>query len=64
MALFQQAGRLVEDAEDLFKNLAWLQVLIGQNVEPVPTCVDQLKSHPTPGNPPDILGQSKNVFLL
>ena len=35
MALFRSSGRLVEDAEDLFKNVAWLQVLIGQHVDPV-----------------------------
>ena len=35
IALFRATGRLVEDAEDLFKNVAWLQVLIGQHVEPL-----------------------------
>lgn len=32
--LFRASGRLHEDAEDLFKSVAWLQVLIGQGVEP------------------------------
>ena len=34
VALFLATGRLYEDAEDLFKNVAWLQVLLGQNVSP------------------------------
>ncbi|MDJ0939434.1 MAG: tryptophan 7-halogenase [Woeseiaceae bacterium] len=34
MTLFRTSGRLVEDAEDLFKNVAWLQVLVGQHVMP------------------------------
>jgi len=34
MALFRDSGRIVEDAEDLFKEVAWLQVLLGQHVEP------------------------------
>ncbi len=33
--LFRAGGRLHEDAEDLFKNVAWLQVLLGQHVYPV-----------------------------
>lgn len=32
--LFRASGRLQEDAEDLFKNMAWLQVLLGQHVVP------------------------------
>lgn len=32
--LFRASGRLHEDAADLFKNIAWLQVLIGQGVTP------------------------------
>lgn len=32
--LFRASGRLQEDAEDLFKNIAWLQVLLGQQVIP------------------------------
>ena len=32
--LFRASGRLQEDAEDLFKNIAWLQVLLGQHVNP------------------------------
>ena len=34
LALFERTGRLVEDPDDLFKTVAWLQVLVGQNVEP------------------------------
>lgn len=34
IGLFRSSGRLHEDSEDLFKNVAWLQVLMGQNIEP------------------------------
>jgi tryptophan halogenase len=32
--LFRSSGLVHEDAEDLFKNVAWLQVMLGQGVEP------------------------------
>ncbi len=32
--LFRSSGRIVEDAEDLFKEVAWLQVMIGQHIVP------------------------------
>jgi len=32
--LFRASGRLQEDAEDLFKNVGWLQILLGQHVVP------------------------------
>ncbi len=32
--LFQDTGLLQEDSEDLFKNVAWLQVMLGQRIEP------------------------------
>jgi len=34
MTLFRDSGRIVEDAEDLFKEVAWLQVMLGQHIEP------------------------------
>jgi tryptophan halogenase len=34
LELFRTSGRIVEDAEDLFKEVAWLQVMIGQHIEP------------------------------
>ena len=44
LELFRASGRIVEDAEDLFKEIAWLQVMIGQHVEPCAyhPVVDQL----------------------
>jgi len=44
--LFRASGRLQEDAEDLFKNIAWLQVLLGQQVIPE-------TYHPMADNPTD-----------
>jgi len=32
--LFRSSGRIAEDAEDLFKNVAWLQVMLGQGIVP------------------------------
>ena len=32
--LFRASGRIVEDAEDLFKEVAWLQIMLGQHIEP------------------------------
>ncbi len=34
LELFRETGRFVEDAEDLFKESSWLQVMLGQHVEP------------------------------
>ena len=34
LALFRQAGRFVEDAGDLFKESSWIQVMLGQRIEP------------------------------
>jgi tryptophan halogenase len=34
LELFRASGRIVEDAEDLFKEVAWLQVMVGQRIEP------------------------------
>ncbi len=34
IALFRRAGRLVDDAGDLFRNVAWLQVMLGQGINP------------------------------
>lgn len=32
--LFRSTGRIQEDAEDLFKTVAWLQVMLGQRIAP------------------------------
>ena len=34
LALFRDTGRFVDDAEDLFKESSWLQVMIGQRIRP------------------------------
>jgi len=34
LALFKSAGRIVRDHEELFTEVGWLQVLIGQGIEP------------------------------
>ena len=34
LALFREAGRFVDDADDLFKESSWIQVMLGQRVEP------------------------------
>ena len=35
IALFTQAGRLYREDEDLFAEVSWLQVLLGQGIEPI-----------------------------
>ncbi len=34
LALFRSCGRIYRTSEELFTELAWLQVMIGQGVEP------------------------------
>ena len=34
LELFREAGRFVEDAGDLFKESSWIQVMLGQRIEP------------------------------
>jgi len=34
LTLFRDSGRFVDDAEDLFKESSWLQVMIGQRIRP------------------------------
>ncbi len=34
LELFREAGRFVDDADDLFKESSWIQVMLGQRIEP------------------------------
>jgi len=51
MALFRDSGRIVEDADDLFKEVAWLQVMLGQHIYPQAwhPAVDQLTTEQLDG---------------
>jgi len=58
--LFRASGRLQEDAEDLFKNIAWLQVLLGQNV--VPEAYHPMADIPTDEQLEGFLGDIRRVI--
>jgi len=58
--LFRASGRLQEDAEDLFKNIAWLQVLLGQNV--VPEAYHPMADIPTGEQLDGFLGDIRRVI--
>lgn len=60
VALFRASGRLQEDAEDLFKNVAWLQVLLGQQV--VPETYHPLADRPTDAQLRTFLGGIRQVI--
>ncbi len=60
VALFRASGRLHEDAEDLFKNVAWLQVLLGQQV--VPETYHPLADRPTDEQLRTFLGGIRQVI--
>ena len=57
--LFRASGRLQEDTEDLFKNIAWLQVLLGQHV--IPETYHPMADIPTDEQLSTFLGDIRRV---
>jgi tryptophan 7-halogenase len=60
LELFRASGRIREEAEDLFKQVAWLQVMLGQRI--VPDSYHPLADMPTPAQLNRFLGDLRRAI--